>query len=60
VNGKQFLSRSREMLGNMRDRAAMERRRVGRGTLHLPNSEGTTGPRTACDDAKADMKEAAN
>jgi hypothetical protein len=24
VNGKQFLSRNREMLGNMRDRAAME------------------------------------
>jgi hypothetical protein len=29
------------------------RRHTGRETLHLPNSEGTTGPRAACDDAKA-------
>jgi len=29
------------------------RRLAGRGTLHLRNSEGTTGLRAACDDAKA-------
>jgi hypothetical protein len=33
--------------------ASPVRRRAARGTLHLRNSEGTSGPRAACDDAKA-------
>jgi hypothetical protein len=48
VSGKEFLSRNREVLGDMRDRgreASPMRRRSRRGTLHLPNWEGATGPR---------------
>jgi hypothetical protein len=41
-------------LANRRGREASPvLRHAGRGTFRLPNSEGTTGLRAACDDAKA-------
>jgi hypothetical protein len=46
VSGKEFLSRNREVLGDMRDRgreASPMRRRSRRGTLHLPNWEAPRG-----------------
>jgi hypothetical protein len=63
VNGKEFLSLNREMLGDMRRHreASPVLRRAARGTIAPAKFEGTRGPRAApVTMPRPVMKEAAN